>query len=103
MIGELPFSGAVLDRRLRREFGFEQEHDQFCSSAPCVDEHLFGPGGFVELLHLRCDVSVPMLQVFVAERLQLMLPPVALSGQELRNVEQKVALVLCRRTPLVLS
>ena len=36
-----------------------------------------------------------MLQVFVAERLQLPLPLVALSGQELGNVEQKVAPVLC--------
>ncbi len=95
MIGELPFSGAVRDRRLRRESGFEQEHDQLGSRPPCVDEYLFGPGRFVELLHPPRDVGVPMLQVFVAERLQLLLPLVALSGQKLSNVEQKIAPVLC--------
>jgi hypothetical protein len=46
-----------------------------------MDEYLFGPGRFVEFLHLRCDGGVPMLQVFVAKRLQLLLPPVALSGR----------------------
>ena len=81
IIRELPFSGAVRDRELWRESGFEQEHKQLGSRSPCMDEYLFGPGRFVEFLHLRCDGGVPMLQVFVAKRLQLLLPPVALSGR----------------------
>jgi hypothetical protein len=46
MIGELSFDGAVHDRHLWWEPGFEQEDDQLGGSPPYMDEYCFGPCRF---------------------------------------------------------